>query len=124
MAVHVFMSWAVDAEFTGVSITDLDKFAFIGVGLIISVLSWIALTRPRVRANEDGVQVRNIIGTRFYPWTVVYGLTFPRGSRMARLELPEFEYVPLWAIQSGDKERAIESVKAFRRLEARYMPED
>ncbi|MGA0525181.1 PH domain-containing protein, partial [Escherichia coli] len=48
---------------------------------------------------------------------------FPRGSRMARLELPEFEYVPLWAIQSGDKERAIESVKVFRRLEARYMPE-
>ena len=27
MAVHVFMSWAVDAEFTGVSITNLDKFA-------------------------------------------------------------------------------------------------
>ena len=34
MAVHVFMAWAVDAEFTGVAITGLDKFAFIGVGLV------------------------------------------------------------------------------------------
>ena len=124
MAVHVFMAWAVDAEFTGVAITGLDKFAFIGVGLIISALSWIALTRPRVRANADGVEVRNIVGTRFYPWVVIYGLSFPKGSRMARLELPEFEYVPLWAIQSGDKEHALKAVEEFRALEAKYMPQD
>ena len=124
IAVHIFMAWAVDAEFTGVAITGLDKFAFIGVGLVISVLSWIALTRPRVRANEDGVQVRNIIGTRYYPWAVIYGLSFPKGSRMARLELPEFEYVPLWAIQAGDKERALKAVADFRALEAKYMPQD
>ena len=100
------------------------RSAFIGVGLVISLLSWIALTRPRVRANEDGVQVRNIIGTRYYPWVVIYGLSFPKGSRMARLELPEFEYVPLWAIQSGDKERALKAVEDFRALEAQYMPQD
>lgn len=124
MAVHIFMASVVDVEYTGVAITGLDKFAFIGVGLVISVLSWIGLTRPRVRANEDGVQVTNIIGTRFYPWALVYGLTFPKGSRMARLELPEFEYVPLWAIHVGDKERALEAVDKFRVLEAKYMPED
>lgn len=124
MAAHIFAGVVVDDEFTGAAITTADKFAFPAIGLILSVCVWLALSRPRVRANEDGVEVRNIIGTRFYPWVVIYGLSFPRGSRMARLELPEFEYVPLWAIQSGDKERAIESVKAFRRLEARYMPED
>ena len=43
---------------------------------------------------------------------------------MARLELPEFEYVPLWAIQAGDKEHALEAVAKFRDLEAKYMPED
>lgn len=124
MAFHIFLGIVVDIEFTGLAITALDKFAFPGVGLIISVLTWLALTRPRVRANSDGVEVRNIIGTRFYPWVVVYGLSFPRGSRMARLELPEFEYVPLWAIQAGDKERAITAVRDFRELEARYMPQD
>lgn len=124
MAVHIFMAAVVNAEFTGVTLTSLDQFAFVGVGLIISALSWAALTRPRVRANEDGVQVVNIIGTRFYPWVLVYGLSFPKGSRMARLELPDFEYVPLWAIQAGDKERAIKAVEDFRVLEAKYMPED
>ncbi|MEH0146177.1 PH domain-containing protein [Corynebacterium sp. Q4381] len=124
MAVHIFMAAVVNAEFTGVTLTSLDQFAFVGVGLIISALSWVALTRPRVRANADGVQVVNIIGTRFYPWVLVYGLNFPKGSRMARLELPDFEYVPLWAIQAGDKERAIQAVEDFRVLEAKYMPED
>ena len=43
---------------------------------------------------------------------------------MARLELPEFEYVPLWAIQSGDNEHALKAVDDFRALEAKYMPQD
>lgn len=124
MAVHIFMAAVVDVQFTGVTLTWLDKFAFIGVGLVISVLSWIALSRPRVRANEDGVQVVNIVGTRFYPWALVYGLSFPKGKRMARLELPDFEYVPLWAMQAGDKERALAAVDGFRELEAKYMPKD
>lgn len=124
MAVHIFMGVFVDVEFTGAAITPVDKWAYPGVGVIISILSWIVLNRPRVRANSDGVEVRNIIGTRFYSWVVIYGLTFPKGSRMARLELPEFEYVPLWAIQSGDGERALKAVRDFRALEAKYMPED
>ena len=124
MAAHIFTGVVVDTEFTGAAITTLDKLAVPGIGLILSIAVWLGLSRPRVRANEDGVEVRNIIGTRFYPWAVVYGLSFPRGSRLARLELPEFEYVPLWAIQSGDKERAIEAVTEFRRIEARYMPQD
>ncbi|WKD57612.1 hypothetical protein CAPI_05305 [Corynebacterium capitovis DSM 44611] len=124
MAVHIFMGAVVNVGYTGLTITTLDQFAFPGIGAIISVLSWIALTRPRVRANEDGVEVRNIIGTRFYPWLVIYGLSFPRGARMARLELPDFEYVPLWAIQSADGEKALAAVEQFRRIEAQYMPED
>lgn len=124
MAVHIFMGIVVDAEFTGAAVTTLDKLAFPGIGLILSVFTYWGLVRPRVRVNSDGVEVRNILGTRFYPWVVIYGLSFPRGSRMARLELPDFEYVPLWAIQSADKERAVSAVKEFRTLEARYMPED
>lgn len=124
MAVHIFMGVVLDVGFTGIAITPIDKLAFPGVGLIISVISWVCLTRPRVRVNSDGVEVRNIIGTRFYPWLVVYGLSFPRSARMARLELPEFEYVPMWAIQSGDGQRAVEAVEKFRALEAKYMPED
>ena len=124
MAVHIFMGYTLDVEFTGASVTSIDKLAFPLVGVIISILVWLALTRPRLRANEDGVEVRNIIGSRFYPWQVVYGLSFPQGDRMARLELPEFEFVPVWALQSADRERAMRDVRKFRELETKYMPED
>ncbi|MFS8935902.1 PH domain-containing protein [Corynebacterium sp. c25Ua_89] len=124
MAIHIFMGLTLDISFTGAAVTTIDKFAFPGVGLLISVLSWLALTRPRLRANEDGVEVRNIVGTRFYPWQVIYGLSFPEGERMARIELPDFEYVPVWALQAGDKTAVIPKVRAFRDLEAKYMPQD
>lgn len=124
MAVHIFMAWQLSLEFTGAAITGIDYLAFPGVGLVISVLVWLALSRPRVRVNSDGVEVRNIIGTRFYYWELIYGLTFPEGARMARLELPEFEYMPLWAIQAADGKDALEAVRKFRALEAQYMPEE
>ena len=124
MAAHLFMGFTVGLSFTGATVTTIDKFAFPGVGVVISILSWLALTRPRLRANSDGVEIRNILGTRFYPWQVIYGLSFPEGSRMARIELPDFEYVPVWALQSGDKQNVITKVRSFRDLEARYMPQD
>lgn len=124
MAIHIFMGAVVDVAFTGASVTDIDKLAFPVIGIIISILGYLSFSRPRVRANEDGVEVRNIVGTRFYPWTVIYGLVFPEGSQMARMELPEFEYLPLWAIQAGDGAAAIKAVSEFRALEAKYMPQD
>ncbi|MEJ5927203.1 PH domain-containing protein [Corynebacterium sp. H128] len=123
MAVHIFMAVVVGMDYTGAAVTFVDKFAFVGIGLVISFFAY-HLRRPRVRANADGVEVRNFIGTRFYPWSVVYGLAFPKGDRMARLELPEFEYVPMWAFQAGDNARVVKAVAAFRGLEDKYMPED
>ncbi|WP_193702279.1 MULTISPECIES: PH domain-containing protein [unclassified Corynebacterium] len=124
MAVHIFMSAVVGVGDTGAALTTVDHFAFFGVGVVISLVAWIGLTRPRVRVNADGVEVRNFIGTRFYHWSVIYGLSFPRGSRMARLELPDFEYVPMWAMQSADRTSIVSEVEAFRALEAQYMPQD
>ncbi|WP_407923971.1 PH domain-containing protein [Corynebacterium comes] len=124
MAVHFFMGYFLDLEFTGATVTFIDKLAFPFVGVVISILGYLAFTRPRVRANADGVEIRNIIGTRFYPWAVVYGLFFPEGARMARLELPEFEYVPMWAMQASDGAAVVKAVSEFRVLESRYMPQD
>lgn len=124
MAWHIFMGVTVGLEYTGAAVTTIDRWAYPLVGVILSVLLWLIFTRPRVRANSDGVEVRNIVGTRFYPWQVIYGLSFPEGEKMARLELPEFEYVTLWAFQSADKAKVIRSVRQFRELEAKYMPQD
>ena len=92
--------------------------------MLFAIVIFIGLHRPRVRANEDGVDVRNFIGSRFYPWAVIYGLSFPETARVARLELPEFEYVPMWAFLAADGADCVTAVEKFRELEAQYMPED
>lgn len=124
MAVHLFMGAVVDVDFTGAAVSFVDTLAFPGVGVLLSVLAYIGFTRARVRANEDGVEVRNFIGTRFYPWAVIYGMSFPKGARVARLELPDFEFVPMWAFQARDGESVVRAVAEFRELENKYMPED
>lgn len=50
------------------------------------------------------------------------GVSFPPGKRWARLELPDDEYIPLVAIQSADKEAAVEAMRTLRILVARYRP--
>lgn len=123
MAVHVFMGVVSGVGDTGATVSIVDQWAFIGLGLLFSAAA-LTLTRPRVRVNERGVEVRNVAGAKFYPWQMVYGLSFPRNSRWARLELPDFEFVPMMAFQVGDKATVAQQVEAFRRLEDRYMPEE
>lgn len=123
MAVHIFMAIVVAVGDTGAAVTAVDQWAFVGVGVVFSGVA-LALLRPRVRVNSDGVEVRNFLGPQFYGWDLIYGLSFPKSAYWARLELPEFEFVPMWAFQAADKERVVQAVKDFRDLEDRYMPED
>ena len=124
LAVHIFLAIVVAIGDTGTTVTLVDQWGYFLVGVLFGALAFVALRRPRLRANEDGVQVQNFIGSRFYPWSVIYGLNFPEGAKVARLELPEFEYVPLWALQAADGVDCLQAVEAFRKLEAQYMPED
>lgn len=124
LAIHIFLAVVVAIGDTGTTVTLIDQWGYFLVGLVFASAFYLAFARPRVRANEDGVEVRNFVGTRFYPWSVIYGLNFPQGSKFARLELPEFEYVPLWAIQAGDGARSISAIEDFRILESQFMPED
>lgn len=118
-----FMTVAVGMDENGAALTVADDLAFVGIG-IIGLFLCLLIRRPRVRANEDGVEVRNFLGTRFYPWEIVYGLAFPKGDRWARLELPEFEFVPMLAFQAGDGEHVVRKVHEFRELENAYMPDE
>lgn len=123
MAVHIFMGAVVNVGDTGAQVTVIDILAFPLLGVVISGACLLML-RPRVRVNPAGVEVRNFLGPRFYPWRDVYGLSFPADKQWARLELPDFEFVPMWAMQARDGAAVVEAVRRFRELEDRYMPED
>ena len=43
-------------------------------------------------------------------------MSFPRGARWARVDLPDDEYIPVMAIQAVDKERAVDAMDRVRGL--------
>lgn len=123
VAVHIVVSQLVMIRASGVIFRTSDQVSFVALGVILAGVV-LLLTRPRVRVGPSGVSVRNVLGDRLIPWSQVRGVTFPRGKRWARLELPHDEYIPLVAIQSVDKEDAVAAMQAMRALAARYRPAD
>lgn len=100
---------------TGVYFRLADQVALVLMGLFIAggVLS---LARPRVRADAEGVEVRNILMTRRFSWTDVVRIAFPDGASWARLDLPDDEYLPVLAIQAVDGARAVDGITRLRAL--------
>lgn len=100
---------------TGVFFHASDQVAMAGIGVLLACAAlW--FTRPKVTADESGVDVRNLLGTTHYDWAVVESVSFPNGASWARLELPDDEYVPVMALQAVDGERAVTGIRELRRL--------
>ncbi len=119
-AVVLFAMFAVAGVFlpssdTGANFRLSDQIAMFGIGIMLA-LGALWFTRPRVRADRDGVEVRNMLGARRFPWSQVEQVSFPDGSPWARLELPHDEYVPVLAIQAMDGERAVTAMRELRRI--------
>ncbi|AHH96153.1 PH domain-containing protein [Kutzneria viridogrisea] len=93
--------------------SDQIAMALVGVLLACGVL---LLTRPRVRANAEGIEVRNLLGATWYSWDQVDGISFPDGAAWARLDLPADEYVSVMAVQATDRDRAVAAIRELRGL--------
>ena len=64
-----------------------------------------------------------MLGYRLIPWDEVVDVSFPPGARWARVDIADYEYVPILAIQSVDRERAVAAMDTVRALMARYRPD-
>ncbi|WP_298180580.1 PH domain-containing protein [Saccharomonospora sp.] len=117
LAVFVTVAALLRSEDTGVIFAVSDQIAMIGVGAMLAAAAMLFAT-PKVRADAEGVHVRNIGVSRYFRWDEVLSVSFPDGASFARLELPEFEYYSMLAIQAVDRERAVEAVRALRRFHA------
>jgi hypothetical protein len=100
---------------TGVYFRFADQVALVLLGLLIAG-GVLLLARPRVRADAEGIEVRNILTTQRLPWHVVRRVAFPDGASWARLDLPDDEYMPVLAIQAVDGYRAVEGIARLRAL--------
>jgi hypothetical protein len=86
------------------------------IGVVLAGLI-LVFTRPRLRADENGVHIRNHWGPyKTIPWDVIVGVEFPRKRRFARLVLPADETIALYAVQRADRERSVAVMRDLREL--------
>ena len=106
---------------TGVYFRIADQVAMVLLGMLLAGGA-LLFARPRLRADAEGVEVRNLLGAQRLPWALVLAVSFPDGAPWARLELPDDEYVAVMAIQAADKQHAVTALRRLREVYAAYAP--
>lgn len=101
--------------YTGVNFRFADQVAMVLLGLMFAG-ALVLLARSRARADERGIEVRNVLTTRYLQWASVERVSYPEGGRWARLELADDEFVSVMALQAVDGQRAVDAIEALRRL--------
>jgi hypothetical protein len=122
LAAHITVGALLKIASTGVIFQTADQVAIALLGVVIAC-AVLMFTRPRLRVGASGVEVRNLLGDKLIPWSDVVDVSFPRGARWARVDLPDDEYVPVMAIQAVDKNRAVDAMDRVRGLLERYRPD-
>ena len=119
-AAHIVVGFLLKVGSSGVIFRTADQ---VGIGLLGIVIGALVLlfARPRLRVGPAGLSVRNLVNDKVIPWPDVVGVSFPTGARWARVDLPDDEYIPLMAIQSVDKDRAVTAMAQVRTLLDRYQ---
>ena len=121
-AAHIAVGFLLKVGTSGVIFRTADQVAIGLLGVILGCLV-LLFARPRLRAGPDGLSVRNLLAYRLVPWSDVVDVSFPPGARWARVDLHDDEYIPLMAIQSVDKQRAVDAMDRLRILVTKYRPE-
>ncbi|MFV9636279.1 PH domain-containing protein [Mycobacterium neumannii] len=119
LAAHVMVGALLKISSTGVIFRTADQVAIALLGVVIAGVV-LMFARPRLRVGAAGVSVRNLVNDKMIPWSDVVGISFPRGARWARVDLPDDEYIPIMAIQAVDKGRAIDAMDRVRDVFERY----
>lgn len=117
VVLFVGIAVVLTSSYTGVYFRFADQVALVLLGLFIAG-GLLLVARPRVRADSAGIEVRNILVTRYLPWSQVRRVAFPESASWAQLDLPDDEYLGVLAVQAVDGERAVAAVRALRALHA------
>jgi hypothetical protein len=92
-----------------------DQIAMILLGLVAAA-AVLMFIRPRIIADSDGVRVRNLLAWKYFPWSVIAAVRFDRGSPWVALDLRNDDVISVMAVQAADKDYALDTVRALRRL--------
>ena len=117
LVLFVVIAVVLRSTATGVNFRAADQVSLVLLGLFIAG-GLLLLARPRVVADAEGIEVRNVLLSRRFPWAVVRRVAFPDGASWARLDLPDDEYIAVLAIQAVDGARAVDAIRRVRALHA------
>ncbi len=118
LVVFIVVALVMRTDNAGASFVESDQVATGLIGLILAGLCLMP-TRPRLRADADGVRLRSFLGGwRSVPWDVIVRIDFPSNVRFARLVLPGEETLAIYAIARVDKQRAVAAMRELRALYA------
>ena len=118
----IVVGFLFNLRYTGAIIQPADQIAVASLGVIVAA-AVLLLALPRVRVGPAGIAVRNVVLERLVPWNEVVDVSFPEGSRWARVDIAAYEYVPVLAIHAVDGERAVDAMDTLRSLMAKYRPD-
>jgi hypothetical protein len=88
LAVFVVVAVLLRNGDTGVRFQRSDQAAMVGIGILLAC-GVMLFAIARVRADAEGIEVRNVLITRRFAWSDVLSVSFPDGASWARLELPD-----------------------------------
>lgn len=117
LVLFVVVAVVLRSSDTGVSFRAADQVSLVLLGVFIAG-GLLLLARPRVIADAEGIEVRNVLFNRRFPWADVRRVAFPDGASWARLDLPADEYIAVLAIQAVDGARAVAAIRRVRALHA------
>ncbi|WP_445170100.1 PH domain-containing protein [Mycolicibacterium sp. Dal123E01] len=118
----IVVGFLLKIRYTGATIQPADQVSMGVLGVILAA-AVLLLATPRIRLGPAGIGVRNLLTERVVPWPEVVDVSFPQGARWARVDLADYEYVPVFAIQSIDGERAVVAMDTLRAQLVKYRPD-
>jgi hypothetical protein len=122
LAVFVVVALLMKRDNAGAHFVESDQIATVLIGIVLGGMCLMP-TRPRMRADAEGVRLRSFLGGwRFVPWDVIVRVEFPSKVRFARLVLPAEETFAIYAIARVDKEHAVTAMRELRALFAQVRP--
>ena len=82
VAVFTVVAFLLRSEWTGAYFQVSDQVAMVGIGVLLAV-GVLLFSRSRVRADESGIEIRNLLGTKRFEWDQVEHVSFPDGASYA-----------------------------------------
>ena len=102
----------------GIQFTPLTRGMIAAFGVACAGLL-LLFTRPRLRADGEGLHVRNAGGWKHLPWQVVRDVRLDESRSWMVVDLADDETVSVLAVQASDGERSRDVVRRVRALHRR-----